>query len=159
LLAVRGAWYDKYPGVSRGFTATEGIAQRALSFNPHYSVAFLGAGGTTVSETSLSNFYELGGTFRVSALSRAQMKGNNYYLGSVQLRRALDVESLSMFAKFYGVVGYEVGRAWAPGEQALPRHDGIVGLMSATRFGLVFFGAAVGDQGATKVLFRLGRAF
>jgi NTE family protein len=158
-LDLRAAWFDRYPGVSRKFASYEGIVQRALSLDPRYSLALLAGGGSTVNENSLSNLFQVGGLFHVSALSRGQLPGNNYYLGSVQLRRAFSVEAISMFAKFYGVVGYELGRAWAPGGRATPRHDGVLGLLGATRIGLVFFGASVGDQGATKVLFRVGRAF
>ena len=117
------------------------------------------AGGSTVNENSLSNFFPVGGLFRVSALSRGQLLGNNYYLGSVQVRRAFSVESVSMFAKFYGVIGYEAGRAWQPGGKATPRQDGVVGVLGDTRIGLIFLGASVGDQGAMKILFRVGRAF
>lgn len=155
----RAAWFNKYPGVSRGFPVYEGVVQRALSFNPRYSMALLAAGGSTVNENSLGNFFQVGGLFRVSALSRGQLFGNNYYLGSVYLRRAFAIESLSMFAKFYGVIGYEAGRGWQPGGTAIPRQDGVLGLEGATRIGLIFFGASVGDQGATKVLLRVGRAF
>jgi hypothetical protein len=64
-----------------------------------------------------------------------------------------------MFAKFYGVIGYEAGRAWQPRGPATPRHDGVIGLLGASRVGLIFFGVSVGDQGAAKILFRVGRAF
>jgi hypothetical protein len=133
--------------------------QKAISFNPRYSLALLAAGGNTVNENSLGNLFQVGGLFRVSALSRGQLLGNNYYLGSVYVRRAFSVESLSMFAKFYGVIGYEVGRAWQPDGRVTPRQDGVLGLVGATRIGLVFFGASLGDQGAMKILFRVGRAF
>ena len=156
---LRVAWFDKYPGVVRDFAVYEGFVQKALAFNPRYSLALLAAGGSTVQENSLSNLFDVGGLFRVSSLSRGQLLGNNYYLGSAYLRRAFSAESLSMFAKFYGMFGYEVGRAWYPGGPATPRQDGVVGILGATRFGLVFFGASVGDQGAMKVLFRIGRAF
>ncbi len=158
-LDLRVAWVNKYPGVSRAFAVYDGVVQKSLPLNPRYSVSLLAAGGSTANENSLSNLFHVGGTFQVSALSRGQLLGNNYYLGSLQVRRALSVEAVSMFAKFYGVVGYEVGRAWSPDQTAVPRHDGLVGLMGASRIGLIFFGASVGDQGAAKILFRLGRGF
>jgi NTE family protein len=159
LLDVRAGWFDKYPGVRRDFPVYEGVVERAFSFNPRYSVNALAAGGSTVRETSLSNFFDLGGLYRLSALSRDQLLGNNYYLGRVYLRRAFSVESLAMFAKFYGVVGYEVGRAWQPDGRATPRQHGLIGVLGATRIGVVFLGGSVGDQGAAKVLLRVGRAF
>ena len=156
---LRAAWFDRYPVVGRSFPVYEGLGQRALSLNPQYSLAFLVAGGSTVNENSLSNFFPVGGLFRVSALSRGQLLGNNYYLGSVQVRRAFSVQSVSMFARFYGVIGYEAGRAWQAGGKATPRQDGLVGVLGDTRIGLIFLGASVGDQGAMKILFRVGRAF
>jgi len=55
--------------------------------------------------------------------------------------------------------GYELGRAWVPGNTATPRHSGSLGLMGETPFGVVFFGGAFGDQGDRKLFFRLGRVF
>jgi NTE family protein len=156
---LRAAWFDRYPGVGRGFPAYEGVAQRALSLNPRYSLAVFAAGGSTVNEHSLVNFFPVGGLFRVSALSRGQLLGNNYYLATAYVRRGFSVESVSMFGKFYGVIGYEAGRAWQPGRRTTPRQDGVLGVLGATRIGLIFFGASVGDQGSIKVLFRVGRAF
>jgi NTE family protein len=158
-LDLRAAWYNRYPGVRRDFPAYEGTAQRAFSFNARYSMSLFAAGGSTVGEASLRNFFDVGGLYRVSSLDREQLLGNNYYLGSAYIRRAFSVESISLFAKFYGVVGYEAGRAWEPGGFARPRQDGIAGLLGATRIGVVFLGGSIGDQGSAKVLFRVGRAF
>jgi NTE family protein len=158
-LDLRAAWYNRYPGVRRDFPAYEGTVQRAFSFNSRYSMSLFAAGGSTVAEDSLRNFFDVGGLYRVSSLARAQLLGNNYYLGDAYIRRAFSVESISLFAKFYGVLGYEAGRAWEPGGFARPRQDGIVGLLGATRIGVVFLGGSIGDQGAAKVLFRVGRAF
>jgi NTE family protein len=158
-LDLSAGWFDRYPGVRRDFPVYEGVLQRAFSFNPRYSMSILAAGGSTVREASLSNLFDLGGLYRLSSLSRDQLLGNNYYLGSVYLRRAFSVESLAMFAKFYGVVGYEAGRAWQPDGRATARQDGLIGLLGATRIGVVFVGGSVGDQGAAKVLLRVGRAF
>jgi NTE family protein len=158
-LDLSAGWFDRYPGVRRDFPVYQGIMQRAFSFSPLYSMSVLAAGGSTVREASLSDLFDLGGLYRLSALSRDQLLGNNYYLGSVYLRRAFSGQSISMFAKFYGVIGYEVGRAWQPDGRATPRQDGLIGLLGATRIGVVFFGGSVGDQGATKVLLRVGRAF
>jgi NTE family protein len=145
-LDLQAGWYDRYPGVRRGFPAYEGTVQRAFSFNPRYSMRLLAAGGSTVREGSLENFFDVGGLYRVSSLARGQLLGNNYYLGSAYIRRAFSVESISLFAKFYGVIGYEAGRAWQPEGTIRPRQDGIIGLLGATRIGVVFLGASVGDQ-------------
>ena len=39
------------------------------------------------------------------------------------------------------------------------RQDGLVGMLGDTRIGLIFLGASIGDQGAVKILFRVGRPF
>lgn len=159
-MELRASWFDKYPDIHRDFATFEGTVQHAHSFNRHYSMNVNLAAGNSVRETALSNMFDLGGYNRMSALARSQMQGNNYYLGSFFLRRALSVDSISMFAKFYAVVGYEAGRAWYPGSTtAKPRQDGVIGFQGATRVGLVFFGASIGDQGAMKILFRVGRMF
>lgn len=158
-LELRGSWYDRYPNVSRGFAAFEGTVQHAHSFNRKYSIALNFAAGNSVEESSLRNLFDLGGYARMSSLSRNQLLGNNYYIGSAYLRRTLSVDTISMFGRFYGVIGYEVGRAWFPGSTATPRHAGVIGITGATRIGVVFFGGSIGDQGAMKLLFRLGRAY
>ena len=156
---LRASWYDRYPGVNRDFAAFEGIVQHAHPFNPLYSIATTFAAGNSVKENSLNSLFDLGGLGRISALSRKQLVGNNYYVGTAYLRRALSVNSISMFGRFYGVIGYEVGRAWYPGLPATPRQDGVIGLLGATRIGVVFVGGSIGDQGAIKLLFRVGRSF
>jgi hypothetical protein len=158
-LDLRAGWFDKYPGVRRDFPVYEGTVQRAFSFNPRYSMSLFAAGGSTVREASLNQLFDVGGLYRVSALARGQLIGNNYYLGSASIRRAFSVESISFFAKFYGVVAYEAGRAWDPMRAARPRQDGVIGLLGATRIGTIFLGAAVGDEGPRKILFRVGRGF
>ena len=156
---LRAGWVDKYPGVRRGFPVYDGTVQRTSSFNSRYSMSLFVAAGSTVNEDSLKTYFDVGGLYRVSSLARGQLLGNNYYLGSASIRRAFSVESLSMFAKFYAVIGYEAGRAGTPEQTATPRQDGIVGVLGDTRIGQIFLGGSVGDQGSTKILFRLGRAF
>ena len=116
-------------------------------------------GASTVNEVSLYNVFKMGGLFNVSALSRQQMLGNNMYFGSAYILRSLGSESVSLFGKFYGLIGYEAGRAWFPGMSNRPRQDGLVGFVGETQLGVIFLGGSIGDQGDMKVLFRLGRSF
>ena len=158
-LEGRASWYNRYPGMNRQFAAFEGLYSIAHSFNPVYSLSADFSGGNTVQGDTTRIMYNLGGFNRVSALSRYQLLGNNFYYGNFTFRRALSADSISLFGKFYGAIGYEAGRAWYPGLTAKPRHDGLVGFLGLTPFGVVFFGGAIGDQGDMKLLFRLGRRF
>jgi hypothetical protein len=81
------------------------------------------------------------------------------YFGNVYLLRSLSESSFASFGNLKALVGYETGQAWFPGRTAKPRHDGVIGLISATPVGVVFIGGAIADQGDRKVLFRVGRTF
>jgi NTE family protein len=158
-LLGRVSWADTYPGVSRQFPLYEGGILHARPLKPKYSFIGRVTAASTVNETSLYNMFKMGGLFNMSALSRQQLLGNNMYFGSAYFLRSLSGDSISLFGKFYGLIGYEIGRAWFPGMSAKPRQDGIIGLVGATQFGIVFFGGSIGDQGDMKILFRLGRTF
>jgi len=156
---LRALWYSDYPEVGRQFPAFEVGTSYAHPLSARWSALLIGAGGTTVDEFSLYPYFTQGGLYQLSALERRQLIGNNYYRGSAWLLRSLSGESISLFGRFYGAVGYEAGRAWYPALSASPRQDGVIGLVGETLFGVVFVGASVGDQGSAKVLFRVGRVF
>ena len=87
-----------------------------------------------------------------------QLLGNRMYYGHSYLLRALPGGAVT-FGRFYGAIGYELGQAWYTGQSAMPRHDGLIGLVGATQIGLIFIGGSIGDQGDMKFLFRVGRTF
>jgi NTE family protein len=157
--SAEGSWFTNYPGVERQFAAFRANGSFAHTIAPRWSMLARGSVGTTVNETSLYNFYSLGGLFEQSALAYRQFLGNNLYTTEVYALRSLNRQGLSAFAKLYGLVGYEMGRAWIPGQSKLPRHGGVMGLAGETQLGVLFVGLAVGDQGDRKLLFRLGRVF
>jgi NTE family protein len=159
LILGRGAWYDTYPQVSRQFPLYEGIFSHSMPLKPKYTLFTRVAAASTVNEVSLYGIFKMGGLFNISALSRQQLLGNNMYFGSAYLLRSLAGEQVSLFGKFYGLIGYEAGRAWFPGMSNKPRQDGLIGLVGATQLGVIFFGGSIGDQGDMKILFRLGRSF
>jgi len=116
-------------------------------------------GGITADEEALRINFDLGGPLRMSSLERGQLLGTRQYYGGGYLLRGLTNESLALFGRFYGLVAYEAGNAWSKSPVPLPRHSGAIGLMGETQFGVVFFGAAIGDRGERKIFFRLGRFF
>ena len=152
----RAAWYNRYPLVNRQFAAFDGSFRHAYSFHPKYTLLSRFSAAGTASEPGLVTLFRLGGLTNLSALSRNQLYGTRLYYGSAYLLRALPISSGS---RFYGMVGYEAGQAWTERQSARPRHDGIIGLTTATPFGGLFIGGAFGDRGDHKILFRFGRIF
>ena len=157
--SAEASWFTNYPGVQRSFPAFRANGGFASPIRQHWSALARTSLGTTVNERSLYNFSTLGGLFEQSALAYRQLLGNNHYFAALYALRALNTEELSTFAKLYGLVGYELGRAWIPGQTGLPRHSGVIGLAGETQLGVLFIGGAIGDQGDRKILFRLGRVF
>lgn len=158
-LAGQISWFNRYPQVSRRFAAYEGAASYSRPFLSHYSLLMRLAASSTVSEAGLSTMYRLGGLSNMGALSRQQLIGNRMYYSSAYVLRSLSGNAITAFGKFYGVIGYELGNAWFAGRSAMPRQDGLMGVAGATQLGAIFIGGAVGDQGARKILFRVGRVF
>jgi hypothetical protein len=149
----------EHPQVARNYPGAELRISHARPVAEKYSVVLGASGAATINEPGLSFRYTLGGPGAVSALSPREMLGNKFYQGSAFLLRSIGGDSLSLFGRFYGTLGYEMGRAWISGGTATPRHSGSLGLIGETPFGLVFFGGAFGDQGDKKLFFRLGRVF
>jgi hypothetical protein len=141
-LVGRADWVNQYPGVNRDFPIFEASWTYAHTIKPKYSVITRVAGGTTVNQMSLYNTFKASGLFDMSALSRQQLIGNNYYFGGAYLLRSLSGEGISMFRKFYGLIGYEAGNSWYPGRTPTPRQDGLFGIMGATQLGVFFFGGS-----------------
>lgn len=141
-----------YPGVDVTYSYARPVKGR---------VSLLSGAGAGVTKDSLGLAYrfQVGGPANVSSLSPYELIGSRYYRGGAFGLAALTNESIGLFGRFYGALGYELGRAWSPGGPATPRHSGTLGLMGETPFGLVFLGGAIGDQGDKKLFFRLGRIF
>jgi len=158
-LAGKVSWFNRYPQVPRQFAAYEGTASYSRPFHARYSLLTRLTAASTVNAAGVATMYRLGGVPDMSALSRQQLLGNRMYYGGAYVLRSLSGNTIATFGKFYGVIGYEVGNAWFAGRPAKPRQDGLIGVAGATQLGAVFFGGAVGDQGARKLLFRVGRVF
>ncbi len=157
--SVQGAWVIDHPGVNRTYPMADIAFGYARPFNKNYSFLTNFAGGSTVSEEALSTVFALGGVGRIDALGRGRMLGNHYYYGGARVLRTLASDSLSLFGRFYLTAGLESGKAWTPSVGAMPRYSGSFGLLGETTFGVVYFGAGIGDRGDRRMFFRLGRVF
>lgn len=157
--SVQGAWVVDHPGVNRTYPMADLSFGYAHSFNRNYSFLANVAGGSAPGEEALSTAFALGGVGRIDALGRGRMLGNHYYYGGARLLRTLASDSLSLFGRFYLTAAMESGKAWSPTVSAMPRYSGSFGLLGETTFGVVYFGAGVGDRGDRRMFFRLGRVF
>jgi NTE family protein len=156
---LQGHYGMDWPGVKEKFGLAEGLVSYAKPLPRRFFLIGQGRGGMTRDDVHLSNSFELGGPLRMGSLARNQLLGTRYYYAGGYLMRGLSNPSLSIFGKFYGLLAYEAGNAWARSAAALPRHSATAGLLGETQFGVVFFGVAYGDRGEGKVFFRLGRFF
>jgi hypothetical protein len=158
-IALNGAWVLDHPGVSRQYFTANAQYSYARPFSEKYSMQLNLAGGAGPNEEALGTRFTMGGVYRLDALGRSQLNGSRYYYGGFRLLRALRSDSLSLFGKFYLSAGYELGNAWAMPESAWPRNSGSIGLLAETIIGVVYVGAAYGDEGDRRFFLRIGRVF
>lgn len=156
---VQGAWLMDYPEVKGAKPVGEVTLSAAHPLRGRYSLLVDTAGGWTGDELPLYTKFMLGGVGRMDTLGRGRLLGSRYYYGGTRVLRSLTSDSLSLFGRFYLFGAVEAGRAWYGSGTKLPRYSGSLGLLGETAFGVVYFGAGVGDQGDRRMFFRLGRVF
>ena len=158
-MTASGAFVVDHPGVNKKYLTAESTFSYARPFNPKYSLLTLLGGGISPNETALSSQFWLGGVGHMDALGRGRVIGHDYYYSSARLLRSIASDSLAIFGRFYLFTGAEAGKAWYEGISPKPRFSGSLGLMGETAVGVVYYGAAIGDQGDRRLFFRLGRVF
>lgn len=156
---LQGHYGMDWPGVKQKFGLADGLVSYARPLPRRFFLIGQGRGGVTRDDVHLSNSFELGGPLRMGSLARNQLLGTRYYYAGGYLMRGLSNPSLSIFGKFYGLLAYEAGNAWARSSIPIPRSSATAGVLGETQFGVVFFGVAYGDRGEGKIFFRLGRFF
>jgi NTE family protein len=117
------------------------------------------AGGTTAGNEIALQGFTLGGPIRLSALSRNEVIGDNYYYSGFFYLRSLTNKELTFFGRAYFTFGYELGNAYTNSQRANAFHDGLLGIIAETPLGGIFVGGSVGEQGHRKFFFRVGRIF
>lgn len=147
-----------HPGMNRDFTLGEATLSYARSLGRRYSLLAETAAGRTPAEIPLSARFWLGGVGRMDAMGRGQLLGSHYYYGGARLLRPVRDQGLALLGRIYVTTAFEMGSAWTEGS-AKPRYSGSLGVMRESQLGFVYAGFGVGDQGARRVFFRLGRVF
>jgi NTE family protein len=152
-------WVFSSPRVTSSYPVFESRLVLARQFASRSIFLASLAGGTTAGNTSGAFVFSLGGPFRLSALARSQLIGDNYYYAGFSYLRSLTNEQVTFFGRAYFAVGYELGNAFDDLRRANPFHDGVIGLVAETPLGGVFLGGSIGEQGRRKFFFRVGRLF
>ena len=83
-------------------------------------------------------------------------RGDRFAYGSAGVLYQLGETSVSLFKKTFAASWYEVGDAYDEGPNWA--HNGSVGLLSETAFGLFFVGGSFGT-GQSKLYFSVGQLF
>ena len=103
--------------------------------------------------------FALGGPLTLSASSIDEYRGTDDYLTRAAVLRRFAQLPTSIGQGLYAIVVYEGGEMWSPERPAFLRQDGTVGVLAATPFGAITFGASMGDAGRRKIFFTFGRLF
>jgi NTE family protein len=155
---TRAQWVFESPLSAESYPLAEGGVTFARQFSRNIFVLGM-AGGTTAGNTSPVFTFGLGGPLRLSALSRDQLLGNNYYNAGFFYLRSLSNKQIAIFGRAYFTAGYEIGNAFFHIRQANPFNDGVLGLVVETPLGGLLLGGSYGESGNRKLFFRLGRLF
>jgi len=156
----RAQWDDAYPGAHGGFPLSEISLALVHPVSAPGSVYLQAFGGSTFGNrgTGLPQFF-VGGPARLSAYGTNELRTDQYWLGRLGYLHELFRLPPLMGNKVYGIVTYELAKAYgATGASRLPT-DGAVGLVIETLLGPLVVGGSIGDSGHHKIWFQLGRFF
>ncbi|MEO8736020.1 MAG: patatin-like phospholipase family protein [Edaphobacter sp.] len=154
-------FYSERPNGNGGFSQMNLSATHFIPMGKRGIVFGTGAGGTSfgAADLGLAGF-ELGGPLRLSAYSRGELLGNDYFLGQTGYLFKL-VNLNPVFAESLYVGGiYEVGKIIG-GNTSTPSlpNDAAGIVIMKTLVGPLYGGVSAGDSGHFKWYFGLGRIF
>jgi NTE family protein len=154
-------YYTQSPADSGGYSQMTGQVRHYIPIKSRGILLGIGQGGTSFGATNLGLAgLTLGGPLRLSAYSRDQLLGTDYFLFQVgylhRLLRLNPVIGDSIYAGGF----YEIGKMYGgnAGTPSLP-YDVTGAVVMKTLIGPVFGGLSIGDGGNWKWYFGLGRVF
>jgi len=153
--------YTQRPNADGGFTQMDTylahfipLAQRSIFFGT-------ARGGTSFKAEGLGLAgFALGGPLRLSAYSRGELLGDDYFLAQAGYLFRLTKVDLFLGQSMYAGGLYEIGKVWngAAGTPSLPNDVSALVVMK-TLVGPVYGGVSIGDSDHRKWFFGLGRIF
>ena len=160
-----GAWYLDTP-VAVEFPSDEDFPQagvRAALFTPlkrKGTLFFLAEADTSFdSEVSAVNKFNLGGLFRMGALSKDEFRGDHLLYGSAGYLHRITFLPPLIGEKLSAGAWYEFGSAFDDSDERNILHCVSLGAIAETFLGPIFVGGSVGEGGRTNFFFAIGRFF
>ncbi len=154
-------YHTQSPADSGGYSQMTAQVRHYIPIKSRGILLGIGQGGTSFGATNLGLAgLTLGGPLRLSAYSRDQLLGTDFFLAQVgYLHRLLRLNPVIGDAIYAGGI-YEIGKMYGgnAGTPSLPNDFSGVVVMK-TLIGPVFGGISIGDSGNWKWYFGLGRVF
>ena len=154
-------YYTKSPFNSGGFSQMSGRVEHFFPIRSQGFIAASATGGTSFGADNLGLAgLSLGGPLRLSAYSRNELLGTDYFLGQLGYMHKI-VQLNPVFADaIYAGGFYEIGKMYGANSQAPTLPNDVTGLVVIkTLIGPVFGGLSIGDSDHRKWYFGLGRVF
>ncbi len=117
----------------------------------------LAAGFTTQGEVPIMQQFRLGGPLKMGTFDIDQLRGENYFLGSVGYLKYVGKLPLNQ-NNIYLTILAERGGTFAKTEPELT-NDLSIGWYCSTIFGTVYLGTSFGEENRGRISFTLGRLF
>jgi NTE family protein len=154
-------YYTKRPNGSGGYSQMEGSLEHFIPLGSRDSLFTIGRGGTSFGADNLGLAgLNLGGPLRLTAYSRNELLGTDYFLGQVgYLHKILQLNPVIADSVYVGGL-YEIGKMYGgnPQTPTLPNNFAAA-VIAKTLFGPLFGGVAIGDSDHRKWFLGLGRVF
>lgn len=151
-------WFLEAPDAPRRFGTVEGALLAARSVGAKNILSFAAEGGTSFGGAPpILHQFGLGGPFRLGAYPPYAFRGPQYLLGSLAWKIPVGRLPKLLGGSLYLETLVEGGSAFEDLSRARLKASVTAGLASDTLFGPVFVGASVGQGGATRVYFMIGR--
>ena len=159
-MTANAYWYFKSPGAAQGFPQAEVTTSYFAPLGNRGTLVGYGAGGTSFHKTpGPIQQFTLGGPFRLSAYSRDEFRGNDYFLlGAGYLYHLTNLPRI-LGTRVYLGGWYEGGSAFLRRSELNFRSDIAGGVILETGLGPMTLGGAWGEGGRSKVFFSFGRLF
>jgi NTE family protein len=154
------SWTFTAPSVSTGFPMFETRLTAARTVGEKGFLVLQASGGTSLGKTPiLPQLFQLGGPLRLGSFGPGELRGSQYFLGSVGAFRQVLLLPPLIGSGLYAGVLYEMGDAFFDVGKVNVNHAGSVGVFTQTKLGVFFMGGSIGEQGRRKIYFSLGRFF
>lgn len=154
-------YYTKSPSDSGGYSQMIGRVEHFFPIHSRGFIAATASGGTSFGADNLGLAgLTLGGPVRLSAYSRNELLGSDFFLGQVgYLHKIVQLNPVFADAIYAGGL-YEIGKMYGANSQTptLP-NDAAALVVIKTLIGPVYGGLSIGDSDHRKWYFGLGRVF